>query len=136
MQALSALDVETKDYDMYNAAMNVTLDESLIYRAKRRAREDGLTPEERIALNLFWRKGVRVPILAKVFRCSKNTCYYKSLTGEADSYPNSNRSNSAAETNALIDSLGVDEAWRRFVTDDMVAAVNAEMALEVERRER
>jgi hypothetical protein len=119
-----------------NVGMSIELDEALIYRTKRRAREDGLTADERIALNLFWRKGVRVPILARAFQCSKNTIYYKSLTGDADSYPTSNRSNSAAETNALVDRLGVDEAWDRFVTPRMIDAVNAEMAREARRRER
>ena len=51
---------------------NVQLDEDLIYRTKRRARENGLTPEERIAINLLWRKKVRVPVLAKCFGVSKN----------------------------------------------------------------
>ena len=114
--------------------MNIQLDETLVYMTKRRARQDGLTTQERIAMNLFWRKGVRVPILAKAFNCSKNTCYYKSLTGEADSYPTTNRSNSAAETNALIERLGEKEAWRQFVTPEMIEAVNAEMALEAKRR--
>ena len=119
---------------MYSASMNVELDETLIYRTKRRGRDDGLTDDERVAINLFWRRGVRVPILARTFRVSKNTIYYKSLTGEADSYPTTNRSNSAAETNALIERLGEREAWRQFVTPEMIEAVNAEMALEAKRR--
>lgn len=115
---------------------NVQLDEDLIYRTKRRAREDGLTPEERIAINLLWRKKVRVPVLAKCFGVSKNTIYYKALTGTADSYPNSGRSNSATETNAVIERLGPDEAWRQFVTDKMVRAVNDENRREAARRKR
>ena len=54
-------------------------------------------------MNLFWRRGVRVPILSKVFQCSRNTIYYNCLTGDAPSYPNSNR---ADEINALIDKMG------------------------------
>jgi hypothetical protein len=109
---------------------------TLLYRTKRRARKDGLTAEERVAINVFWREGVRIPILAKVFKVSKNTIYYKALTGEADSYPNSNRSNSAKETNELIESLGVEEARRQFITERMQLAVEAEMAREAKRRTR
>ena len=114
--------------------MTIALDETLIYKTKRKPREDGLTDDECIALNLFWRKRVRVPILAKVFSVSKNTIYYRALTGAAKLYPTSTYSNKARDTNALIDSLGEEEAWNRFVTDEMVLAVNQEMAAEVERR--
>jgi hypothetical protein len=109
---------------------------TLIYRTKRRARDDGLTPEERIAINVFWREGVRIPILAKVFKVSKNTIYYKALTGNADSYPNSNRTNLAKETNDLIERLGIEEARAQFVTEKMQRAVEEEMAREAKRRER
>jgi hypothetical protein len=109
---------------------------TLLYRTKRRGRKDGLTPEERVAINIFWREGVRIPILARVFKVSKNTIYYKALTGEADSYPNSNRSNSAKETNELIESLGLEEARAQFITERMQLAVEAEMAREAKRRAR
>ena len=109
---------------------------SLLYRTKRRARDDGLTPDERVAINIFWREGVRIPILAKVFKVSKNTIYYKALTGEANSYPNSNRSNSARETNELIESLGLEKAREQFITDRMQRAVEAEMAREAAKRMR
>ena len=89
-----------------------------------------------MAINLLWRKGVRVPILAEVFNVSKNTVYYKALTGTADSYPNSMRSNSAADTNRLIERLGVKEAERRFLTDEIKTAVNVANARELERREQ
>jgi hypothetical protein len=116
---------------------NVTPEyKTLLYRTKRRARKDGLTADERVAINVFWREGVRIPILAKVFKVSKNTIYYKALTGEADSYPNSNRSNSAKETNELIESLGVEEARKQFITEKMQLAVEAEMAREAKRRTR
>ena len=61
--------------------MNVQLDETLIAQARRAPRHDGLSLGERIALNLLWRKKVRVPVLAKVFQCSKNTIYYNCLDG-------------------------------------------------------
>ena len=112
------------------------LDETLIYRTKRRRRPDGLSDDERVAINLLWRKGVRVPILADVFNVSKNTIYYKALTGTADSYPTSIRSNSAADTNALIEHLGVKEAERRFLTDEIKQQVNAALTRELERRQK
>lgn len=110
------------------------LDETLIFETRRRVRKDGLTPEARIAINLFWRRGVRVPILGKVFKTSKNTIYYRCLTGGADSYPNSDQFNPAAETNATIERLGEEEAYKRFVTPKMIKAVNDEMAREAEKR--
>ena len=115
--------------------MTVTLDKTLIYRTKRRKRPDGLSPEERIAVNLFKRQGVKVPVLAKAFRVSKNTLYYKSFTGEADSYPNSQFSNSAADTNALIESVGEEQAWSQYVKPEWITLVNEENAKEVRRRE-
>lgn len=116
--------------------MTKELNETLIYKTKRKPRDDGLTDDECIAINLFWRKHVKVPILAKVFRVSKNTCYYRCLTGTANSYPTSIYSNKAADTNKLIDKMGFQSAWNRYVTDEMVDAVNAEMAAELERREK
>ena len=44
-------------------------------------------------------------------------------------------SNKAKDTNALIDRIGFQEAWNRYVTDEMVDAVEAEMAAELARRE-
>ena len=115
--------------------MTREIDETLIYKTKRKPREDGLTDNECVALNLFWRKNIKVPILARVFRVSKNTIYYRALTGKANSYPNSLYSNKAKDTNALIDKMGFQRAWDTYVTDEMVDAVEAEMAAEVARRE-
>jgi hypothetical protein len=100
-----------------------------MYLTKRRARGDGLTPRERIAINLFWRRGVKVPVLARVFGVSKNTIYYKCLTGMADSYPNG-ASNLAEETNELIESMGEAKAYEKYVTPKMIRAVNADMERE------
>jgi hypothetical protein len=116
--------------------MNATLDQSLIYRTKRRRRRDGLSPEERIAINLLWRRKVRPSIIAKIFKVSRNTIYYKAMTGEADSYPNTNRSNSAAETNAVIDEMGIEEAERQYLTDEIIEKVNAANRKEAARRAR
>ena len=88
---------------------------------------------ERIALNLFWRRGVRVQVLAKVFQCSKNTCYYNCLTGDAESYPSSGVSK-AREINEIIDRMGEDAAWAQHVTATMIRAVNAANKELVERR--
>ena len=116
--------------------MSVALDQSLIFRTKRKARKDGLTADQRMAIHWFWLEGVKVPIIARVFKVSKNTIYYKALTGEADSYPTTKHSNSAAETKALFDSLGKDEVRTKFVTDAQVAAINREMAREAHRMAR
>jgi len=113
---------------------SVALNEDLIKKMRRSPNENTLTNDECIALNLFWRKRVKVPILAKAFRVSKNTIYYRALTGTADSYPTSIYANKAQEINTLIDKMGVPAAWRRYVTDEMVVAVNQAMAEEVERR--
>jgi hypothetical protein len=109
--------------------MTIQLNEDLMYLTKRRARGDGLKPRERIAINLFWRRGVKVPVLARAFNVSKNTIYYKCLTGLASSYP-SGMSNLAEETNDLIERLGVEEAYKRYVTPKMIKAVNEEMERE------
>lgn len=113
--------------------MSVELDETLIYRTRRKVRDDELSPDERVAINLFWRQGVRVPVLARVFGISKNTIYYKALTGYADSYPNTRKRNPAAETNAIIEKLGEEEAFRRFVKPEWTEAVNKEMARDLEK---
>lgn len=112
-----------------------TLNETLIYSTRRRGRPGGLTPDQRVAVNLFWRKRVRAVILARVFNVSPNTIYYAALTGEADSYPTSMQRNSAAKVNDLIEEIGEEEAWRRFVTDDMINEVNAEMARDLAERQ-
>ena len=109
----------------------IDLDEDLIRLARRAPRRDGLQENERVAMNLFWRRGVRVPVLAKVFQCSKNTCYYNCLTGDAASYPAGNK---AAEINALIDRLGEQKAWDQYVSPTMIRAVNAANRELVERK--
>ena len=111
----------------------IELDESLIAQARRAPRHDGLSLSERIALNLLWRKKVRVPVLAKVFQCSKNTIYYNCLTGDAPSYPSSGISK-AREINEIIDRMGEDAAWREHVTSAMIRAVNAANRELVERK--
>jgi hypothetical protein len=117
------------------------LDQTLLYQTRRKPRADGLTPEERIALNVLWRgypsrsQRVKVPILVKVFGISKNTIYYKALTGGADSYPNTDVYNPAAETNAVIDKMGIEAAYKKFVTPEMVKAINEEMKRELEHRD-
>lgn len=113
--------------------MNVQLDEMLIAQARRAPRHDGLSLGERIALNLLWRKKVRVPVLAKVFQCSKNTIYYNCLTGDAASYPSAT-GNKAREVNEIIDRIGEDKAWDENVTATMIRAVNAANKELVERK--
>ena len=113
--------------------MNVTLDETLIAQARRAPRHDGLSLGERIALNLLWRKKVRVPVLAKVFQCSKNTIYYNCLTGDAASYPSSSGAK-AREINEIVDRMGEEQAWDQYVTAAMIRAVNAANKELVERK--
>lgn len=115
--------------------MTKTLDQSLIFRSRRRVYPGQLTPEQAIAINLFWRKGVRAAVLARVFKVSKNTIYYRCLTGAAESYQDSPHSAKVAlETNKTIEALGEKEAWKRYVTDKMVTSINREMETDVERK--
>ena len=109
----------------------IDLDESLIRQARRAPRRDGLTEQERIAMNLLWRRHVRVPVLAKVFQCSKNTVYASCLTGDSASYVSGHR---AKEINDLIDRVGEDAAWREHVTSTMIRAVNTANKELVERK--
>ena len=99
----------------------VQLDETLLMHAKRAPRHDELAMSERIAMNLFWRKGVRVNVLAKVFGCARNTIYYSCLTG-GGAYPSSG---TADKINKYVDRVGVQKAWDENVTDEMILAVNA-----------
>jgi hypothetical protein len=116
--------------------MSVQLDETLIHRTRRRDRQDTVTFEERMAMHWFWKKKIKPAIIAKTFNVARNTVYYKALTGEADSYPNSPKSNSVGETKALFEKLGMDEVERRYVTNEMKKAANAAMAEEVARSVR
>lgn len=100
----------------------VQLDETLIMHAKRAPRLDELTMSERIAINLFWRKGTRVNVLSKVFNCARNTIYYSCLTGDSESYPANGTAN---KINKYVDSVGIEKAWKDNVTDEMILAVNA-----------
>ena len=110
--------------------MTATINENLVFLTKRRPRKrGGLSAGECVALNLLWRKQVRVPVLAAVFGVSKNTVYSRALTGSAKSYhPDSRRSNTAQDTNDLIDRMGFDEAWKIFITSRIAAAVDEENA--------
>lgn len=100
--------------------MTVQLDEDLIYRTRRRGRK--LTPDERIAINLFNRKGVRVIVIARAFDVSKNTIYYNVL-------------NEPDQADALIKRLGgVDKALKKFATDEQIEAINRENQAEADAR--
>jgi hypothetical protein len=89
--------------------------------AKRAPRQDELAMNERIAMNLFWRKGIRVGVLAKVFNCARNTIYYSCLTG-GGAYPSAG---TADKINKYIDRVGMQKAWDENVSDEMIRAVNA-----------
>ena len=92
--------------------------------AERRKSPAILSLEDRIAANVLWRKGTRATTLMKVFRCSKNTLYYSAISGYS-----SYNIDGATEVNALVDQMGVQAAWDKYVTDEMVRAVNAENKL-------
>ena len=88
-----------------------------------------LTREQCIAINLFHRKNVTIAILCKVFGVAKNTLYYKALTGDADSYPNSGSDNQAKEINDFVDGvvgrMGLDAAINEYTTPEQRRAINA-----------
>ena len=109
----------------------IELDKTLLAQARRAPRQDSLSLDKRIALNLFWRLNVRVPVLAHVFHCSKNTIYANCLTGDAASYVSGHR---AREVNEIIDRMGINKAYAKYVTDDMVRAINAANKELVERK--
>jgi len=115
--------------------MTAHLDENLLYRARHKPYAGvsswKLSDDDCMAINLFWRRGERASILAKAFGVCKNTIYYSCLTGDADSYPTTPATNRARRTNALINKMGEDEAWKRYVTQEMVDtldALNADVA--------
>jgi len=101
------------------------LDEALLAQIARPPRLRGgsspiLTLQERIAANIFWRKGVPIPALMEVFQVSKNTLYGNCLTG-GGAYVSGQR---AIETNEIVDRVGVKAAEAQYVTSDMIRAVN------------
>ena len=101
------------------------LDQTLLAKVRRKAKGGSppmLSLRERIAVNLFWRKGVPIAALMEVFNCSKNTIYSNCLTGNAPSYIAGHR---AKETNDLIDAIGEAAAEAQNITPDMIRAVNA-----------
>jgi hypothetical protein len=79
-----------------------------------------LSLEERIAINVLWRKRVPVHTLMEVFQVSKNTIYGNALTG-GGAYPAGQR---AIEVNNLVDRMGVKQAEAKYVTPDIIRAVN------------
>jgi hypothetical protein len=117
--------------------MTIALDHSLIQRVKRAPRGPELTYSQRLALNVLWRRKVRMDLLVKLFKKCKNTIYHNCLTGDAASYPTTPESNTARFVNAEIDRIGLDEAERLYVSDEIKQAINednARIAVEQERK--
>lgn len=116
--------------------MTIALNESLLAATRRNRSFPELTLQERIAVNLFWRRGVKVRIIAKAFgNRHKNTLYYQCLTGDSRSYPKAKAgTNSGIEVNEIVSKIGMAAAWKKYVTDDMVANLNAAMAEEPRKR--
>jgi hypothetical protein len=114
--------------------MSIELDKALMARSRRKVR--ALTFADRVAINLLYdnRKGVSGPVLARVFGVSKNTIYYKSLTGKADSYPTTGEQ--VNEVEGEIARLGRDEAKAIYLTDEILTRVNTELQRTARRKER
>ncbi len=104
--------------------MTVELDQTLVIKARRIARRMDFS--DCVAANLLHRRKVRATVLARVFRVSKNTLYYRALTGTANSYPTLGAWVRAVEEE--IERLGVTEAERVYLNASLVAKVNAELA--------
>ena len=105
--------------------MSEQLDEILLAQVVRPPRLRGgsspiLSLQERIAANVLWRKGVPLPALMEVFQVSKNTLYGNALTG-GGAYVSGQR---AIETNEIVDRMGVKQAQAKYVTPEMIRAVN------------
>jgi hypothetical protein len=100
------------------------LDQDLIRQARRAPAKNEVSLDDRIAMNVLWRDGVRLRVLMKIFGRAKNTIYYSCLTGDAPSY----RYAKAREINDLVEEMGVDEARKRYVTQEMIRIVNEENA--------
>lgn len=104
----------------------VELNVGAIEQMRRKKREDGLSLAERIALNLFWRHGVRAAILARVFNVSKNTVYYTVL--------NKRKSVAAKEAHARLEREGEEACWNKYVSDKQISLVNAELDASMKQR--
>ena len=89
-----------------------------------------LNLNERVAVNVLWRRGVSVPVLMKIFQVGKNTLYGNCLTGGA-AYLSGQR---GIEANAIVDEMGLDAAEAKYVTGEMKRAVNAAHRRLLERR--
>ena len=113
--------------------MTEKLDQTLIFRVRRKAGANQLTAEQCIAINLLNRQGVSGTILAKVFGVSKNTIYYRCISGAAKSYRTSTKYNIANEVKKVIAEMGEDVAWDLFVTDEMVQRANQWMKIKLNR---
>jgi hypothetical protein len=104
-------------------------DPILLFRAKRRGQH--LTRDQRVALDLLKRRGVSIPVLMKVFNCSRTIIYYKrkrNLTGKS-------KVDVTGEAQAMIRKLGVEGAWQQFVTKEMIDAVDRENKLAAQQHE-
>ena len=111
--------------------MSVQLDKTLIAQARHTPRHDSLALSDRIAIHLLWRMNVRVPVLVKVFQCSKNTIYANCLTGDSASYVAGRR---AQEVSEIVARMGFNKAYEKYVTDNLVSAVNAANKELIERK--
>jgi len=105
------------------------LDQSLIFRTARRARAGKITPEQCIAINIFRRRGIRVEHLSRAFGVARNTIYRRALTEGADP----DNPTAVRDINVIIRQMGLEAAYAKFVTNDMVRKINAVMEEDVRR---
>jgi hypothetical protein len=89
----------------------------VIQHTKRKRRSDGLNLHERVAIRLFYDRGVRAAILARVYKVSRNTIYYSALLDRGG--------RAATEVEEYLKQWGPDNVYRDEVTAEEILAVNA-----------
>ena len=116
--------------------MTPALDAVLVKESRRYRTGSALNRRQLVAINLFWRSGVKGTVLARAYGVSKNTVYSRALTGGPGYYAGSRP---AAELNAEIDRLLAKETLAslqaRYATPEEFAAVHRELEREIARRE-
>ena len=63
---------------------------------------------------------MHINVLMKVFKIGKNALYGNAITG-GGAYTSGER---GTETNEIIERLGVDRAFKQYVSPEMIMAVN------------
>jgi hypothetical protein len=114
----------------------ITLDLALVDKSRRYS-HNSLPERQLISLNLFRRLRVKMAVLARAFRLSKNTIYDQATTGDNDL---------ARRINAIVDAelekmtamprhKALVVLLHRYASDGEIDAVNKENAREAARKE-